>query len=88
MTPRSRCLSARMRSRKRGGALEFEVLCGFAHLRFELDDGRVQLFLGSDFAGDHGHRLNGSRSPASMMAASCISTDFTIDCGVMLFSRL
>ena len=35
-----------------GGALEFEILGGFAHLRFELSDGLEQLRFGGDFADD------------------------------------
>ena len=38
-----------------GGALEFEILGGFAHLRFELNDGLLQLLFVGDVT-DGGRR--------------------------------
>ncbi len=36
-----------------GGALEFEILGGFAHLGFELNDGLLQFMLVGDVADGH-----------------------------------
>ena len=48
-----------MRSRRRGGALEFEFLGGFAHLGFELGDGLLQFVLVGDVADGHIVRRDG-----------------------------